>query len=94
MGNNPFHCEHCDYIMYDLKQMDDEKHKAGTKVSQCQNFEQRETLVEMGKKMKFRTPLIPNYNDSKESIRAIASFIRNELGLILQFVMNFWPIIT
>lgn len=73
--------EHCDYIMYDLKQMDDEKHKAGTKVSNVRILNNAKLLVEMGKKMKFRTPLIPNYNDSKESIRAIASFIRNELGL-------------
>lgn len=73
--------EHCDYILYDLKHMDDEKHKQGTKVSNVKILDNAKRLVQMGKEIKFRTPLIPGYNDSKESIAAISGFIRNELGL-------------
>ena len=35
----------------------------------------------MGKTIKFRTPLIPGFNDDPDSIAAIAHFVRDELGL-------------
>ena len=73
--------EHCDFIMYDLKHMDDTKHKEGTRVSNKTILENAEKLVKMGKKIKFRTPLIPGFNDSKESISSITNFIRDKLGL-------------
>ena len=73
--------EHCDFIMYDLKHMDKEKHIMGTKVSNERILDNAKRLVKMGKKLQFRTPLIPGFNDSLESVAAIAHFIRNELGL-------------
>lgn len=73
--------KHSDFIMYDLKHMDSEKHKMGTKVSNERILDNAKRLVKMGKKIKFRTPLIPGFNDSKESVAAIAHFIRDELGL-------------
>ena len=73
--------EHCDFIMYDLKHMDKEKHIMGTKVSNERILDNAKHLVKMGKKLQFRTPLIPGFNDSLESVAAIAHFIRNELGL-------------
>lgn len=73
--------ENCDYIMYDLKHMDDEMHKKGTKVSNKQILENARNLSKMGIPIKFRTPLIPGYNDSKESVTAICRFIKDELGM-------------
>lgn len=73
--------EHCDLVMYDIKHMDNVKHKAGTKVSNEKILDNAKRLVKMGKSMKFRTPLIPGFNDSPESVAAIAHFIRDELGL-------------
>ena len=73
--------DHCDYILYDLKHMDDEKHKQGVGVSNKYVLENAKHLVDEQKKILFRVPLIPGYNDSHESVRAVAGFVRNELGL-------------
>lgn len=73
--------EDADYVYYDLKCMDDEKHKEGTGVSNRLILENARKLVEAKKQMLFRTPLIPGFNDDKENIEATASFIKNELGL-------------
>lgn len=73
--------EHADYIYYDLKCMDDEKHKEGTGVSNKLVLENAKKLVEANKQIQFRTPLIPGFNDSRENVEETARFIRNELGL-------------
>lgn len=73
--------DHCDYILYDLKCMDDAKHIQGTGVSNKHVLENAKNLVREGKHIFFRTPLIPGFNDSLEDIEATARFIREELGL-------------
>ncbi|MDR3348127.1 MAG: glycyl-radical enzyme activating protein [Acidaminococcales bacterium] len=73
--------DHCDYILYDLKHMDSEKHKEGVGAPNEHVLENARRLVAEKKEILFRTPLIPGYNDSYESVSAIASFVRNELGL-------------
>lgn len=73
--------DHADYILYDLKCMDDKKHIEGTGVSNKLVLENAKNLARENKKIKFRTPLIPGFNDSPEDIEATAKFIRNELGL-------------
>lgn len=73
--------DHADYILYDLKCMDDEKHKEGTGVSNKLILENAKNLVKENKRMFFRTPLIPGFNDDIENIAATAKFIRHELGL-------------
>ncbi|MFV0423826.1 glycyl-radical enzyme activating protein [Oleidesulfovibrio sp.] len=74
--------EHCDYILFDLKCMDDEKHKEGTGVSNKLILENAKKLVDDNRCIHFRTPLIPGFNDSRENIQATALFIREELGLV------------
>lgn len=73
--------DHADFILYDLKCMDDQKHKEGTGVSNKHILENAKNLVRQNKRIYFRTPLIPGYNDSTEDIAATARFIREELGL-------------
>lgn len=73
--------DHADYVYYDLKCMDDKKHTEGTRLSNQYVLGNAKKLVESNKKMHFRTPLIPGFNDSREDIKATAQFIRNELGL-------------
>jgi pyruvate formate lyase activating enzyme len=70
-----------DYVYYDLKCMDDRKHKEGTRVSNKLVLDNAKKLVEANKRMLFRIPLIPGFNDSREDIEATARFIRDELGL-------------
>ena len=73
--------DHADYILYDLKCIDDKKHQEGTGVSNKHILENAKNLVREGKQIHFRTPLIPDFNDSREDIEATARFIREELGL-------------
>lgn len=73
--------DHADYILYDLKCMDEKKHKEGTGVSNKRILENAKNLVKENKRIQFRTPLIPGFNDSPEDIEATARFIRDELGL-------------
>ncbi len=73
--------DHADYILYDLKCMDDAKHIEGTGVSNKYVLENAKNLAMENKKIFFRTPLIPGYNDTRENIEATARFIREQLGL-------------
>jgi pyruvate formate lyase activating enzyme len=73
--------DHCDYILYDLKHLDSAKHKEGVGVHNNHVLENAKHLVGENKKIVFRMPLIPGFNDSHESVRAVAGFVRNELGL-------------
>lgn len=73
--------DHTDYILYDLKCMDEKKHIEGTGVSNKLILENVKKLVKENKRIFFRTPLIPGFNDDPENIEATARFIRNELGL-------------
>lgn len=65
-----------DFILYDLKHMDNAKHKEGTGVPNALILENAKKLVEAKKKIIFRTPLIPGFNDSLENIEATARFVR------------------
>lgn len=73
--------DNADFIYYDLKHMDDAKHKEGTGVSNKHVLENAKILAKEGKNIHFRTPLIPGYNDSKDHIKAVVNFIRDELHL-------------
>ena len=72
--------EYTDYVMYDLKCMDSERHRRGTGVGNELILQNARRVAEW-KPTLFRTPLIPGYNDDEENIMAAARFIREELGL-------------
>ena len=73
--------EHADFILYDLKMIDEDKHRKGTGIPNRRILENAKRLVEGNRKIHFRTPLIPGFNDGVEDIRAIAGFVKYELGL-------------
>lgn len=63
-----------DLILFDIKCIDDEKHKRLVGVSNKLIFENAQKLKECGVKILFRTPVIPGYNDGE--IKAIAEFCK------------------
>jgi pyruvate formate lyase activating enzyme len=67
--------EECDYVLYDLKLMDEDKHRYYTGVSNAQILENYRLLAATGKDMVTRIPLIPTVNDTEENIRATARFM-------------------
>lgn len=72
---------HTDYILYDLKCIDEAQHLRGTKISNAHILENARRLVQTGKPIRFRTPLIPGFNDDPETVEAIAHFVRDQLHL-------------
>ena len=64
-----------DLFLIDIKNMDPEKHRLGTGVSNELILENIAKLAEMGKKIRIRTPIIPGYNDSLENLRKEAAFL-------------------
>ncbi len=61
----------CDLIMADLKHIDSQKHCAGTG---CGNEQVLENLRSLSVPLILRTPLVPGFNDDRETIRRIAEF--------------------
>jgi pyruvate formate lyase activating enzyme len=70
-------CRHVNQIFYDIKSMDSEKHKRRTGVSNRLILENFRKLCEAFPRvpMVVRTPVIPDFNDSVEDIRAIVAYL-------------------
>ena len=73
--------DYTDLVLYDFKNMDPNKHKEDTGVSNNLILENAKRVYhERHLTMLARVPVIPGYNDSIENIEATARFIANELG--------------
>jgi pyruvate formate lyase activating enzyme len=68
----------CDFVIMDIKLMDDTAHRRRTGVSNTQILSNARYLMESGVKHLFRTPLIPGITDTEENLQAIAAFIGSE----------------
>lgn len=70
-----------DMVFFDLKCMDDRKHKQWTGSGNKKILENFLLTAELSRKYSFdliaRTPVIPGFNDSEDEIRAIAGFIKS-----------------
>lgn len=64
-----------DLVMMDLKHMDPEKHQWAVGASNRLILANARRLVETGKPIIFRTPIVPTVNDTPEEIGAIAAFV-------------------
>ena len=72
-----------DYFLYDLKVMDEEKHKRYCGVSNSLIKRNYISLVKSGKPFVTRIPLIPGVTDTDENLEDIAKFIS---GLNVKYV--------
>lgn len=63
------------YVMMDLKLMDDAQHRKYTGVSNERILQNARTLIASGKPCRIRIPLIPGVNDTEENLRKTAAFI-------------------
>lgn len=66
-----------DLFLYDLKQMDSEQHRLVTGVANERILENAQRIAGAGAKMQIRIPVIPDFNDSEESIRETGMFCRS-----------------
>ena len=68
--------EAVDLVMIDLKHMDPDLHARGTGVDNGHILENLEALIASGRRFAARVPLIPGYNDTEESLAAIAARLK------------------
>lgn len=68
-----------DFIMFDLKHMDEATHKRLTGVSNRLILENILKISSFGIPMVIRIPVIPGVNDDEHNIRATAVFVRDHL---------------
>lgn len=67
---------HFDYVLYDLKLMDPEIHKAFTGADNAFILENFRILAASGRPFMPRVPLIPGVTDTEDNIRRIADFLK------------------
>jgi len=68
--------DNCDYILFDIKLVDDALHKRYTGVSNDLILQNFRTLASSGKDFVIRTPLIPTVTDTEENIEGIARLLK------------------
>jgi len=75
-----------DEVFYDVKVVDDAKHRELTGVSNRRILDNLRRLVESGKPVTLRVPLVPGLNDSDEALNALAALVKDlrQLGDITQ----------
>jgi pyruvate formate lyase activating enzyme len=71
-----------DLVLFDLKIMDPEKHRAATGVDNTRALDNVRALAARGVPLWIRTPLIPGYTSDDDNLRAIGAFIREELATV------------
>jgi len=85
---------HVDLILLDIKEIDSEKHKEFTGVSNERILDNAiwiaKFVKEKNKKMWIRTPLIPRYTATEENIKGIGKFIVEKL----QNIPNRWDLLA
>jgi len=65
-----------DYVLYDLKLMESEKHRTFTGQPNDLTLSNAKVVVESGREFLFRMPLIPDVNDSPQNIKETAHFLK------------------
>ena len=70
-----------DLVLYDLKMMDDAKHRQYTGVSNAPVLANLKTLAGVHDHIWLRVPVIPGINDSDENLRAVAGLAASLRGV-------------
>lgn len=69
-----------DQVFFDLKHMDEKRHRALTGVGNKLILENAKNVAELGCDITFRIPLVPGCNDDQENIRKTGEFVRKLAG--------------
>ena len=74
-----------DLVLYDLKVLDEERHRAITGVPLKLVLENARRVSQTGTPMWIRTPIIPGHTADEENVRRIAAFIREHLPAVERY---------
>ncbi|MGD2103932.1 MAG: glycyl-radical enzyme activating protein [Anaerolineae bacterium] len=66
--------EHVDLFLYDLKVMDDARHRQATGASNRPILKNLQRLARHGHRIILRVPVVPGINDDAENLRALGTF--------------------
>ena len=69
--------EHLDYVLMDIKHINDTKHKDFCGQSNKLVLENAYKIAKSGANLTIRVPVIPTFNDTKDEISQIAAFAKN-----------------
>lgn len=72
---------HADLVLYDLKLMDDARHRAATGVSNGTVLRNLRSLTGRHSNICIRIPVIPGVNDDRANLEATAEFLRSLRGI-------------
>jgi pyruvate formate lyase activating enzyme len=70
------------FFLWDIKIMDEQKHKEFTGVSNKRILDNLNLVAKRNVPVYIRIPLIPGYNDSKENIKATCEFARGLASIV------------
>ncbi len=83
--------DYTDYVLYDIKNMDEDAHIRQTGVSNKIILENLKKIIERDDVTTYvRLPVLPNVNDSEENIRKTGEFVQS-LGLKDVYLLPFHP---
>jgi len=71
-----------DLVLYDLKILDGERHRAATGADNARILENARRISADGIPLWIRTPIIPGYTDAEENIRGLGEFIAAQLPTV------------
>ena len=72
---------HADLVLYDLKLMDDDRHRAATGASNDVILRNLEALARVHRDIWIRIPIVPGVNDDEANLAATAAFVRLLAGV-------------
>ncbi|MGI5999212.1 MAG: glycyl-radical enzyme activating protein, partial [Lutispora sp.] len=73
--------KYIDLLLYDLKLMDNEKHKKYAGGSNEIILDNLKELINLGKRIFIRIPIIPGINDDNDNLEAIGRFLSGLRGI-------------
>jgi pyruvate formate lyase activating enzyme len=68
-------CANVDLFLYDLKLIDDEKHRQYTGASNGLILKNLQELSQQGRQIVVRVPVIPGVNDDEKNIKSLGEFV-------------------
>jgi pyruvate formate lyase activating enzyme len=81
-----------DLFLYDLKELDSERHEDLTGLGNELILENLEKLLETGAAVTVRVPVVPGANDDRESVSALADFVVRHPGIRRVELLPYHPL--
>lgn len=82
---------HADLVLYDVKLLDDARHRAATGVSNRLILDNLQALAAVHSQIWIRIPIVPGINDDEANLRATAAFLAPLAGVTRVDLLPYHP---